>query len=247
VCTADSYFCQSGDIYYCDYNGVPYLSTSCQDDMTCELVGNGGAVCAPLDCSPTQRACLNNQIGTCAADGKTITSVTDDCAASTTVCTADFKCAASVVDTLGSAESAEVVYSGYLIANAIDVTSSRELTQIQAQLVLASARELRWVIYELTGSTYVAKLDKLVASVTGTGFLSSPTFSFPLVAGKRYLLGVVVGGGDGVTYYDTAPVSPAISFGNFVGRTYGSYSPSLDIGSVYGGYAMQMKFATEAP
>jgi hypothetical protein len=246
-CAPGGYFCQMGDVYYCQSNGAPYLIQTCVGDLACKAQNNAAATCEPLACSPGTKACFDNQIGTCAAGGQSLSSVSDDCGASGKLCTADFDCDSSAVDTLGVAESIEVVYAGNLLANAIEVASSRKLSEIQAQLVLASPRELRWVIYELSGSTYVAKYDKLAPSVSGSGFISSGSISYQLVAGKRYLIGVAITGGDAVDYYDTAPYAKNISFGTVIGKVYSSYSSTLDSGNVSGDYALQMKLTTQAP
>lgn len=247
ICTVGSLFCKGDDVYYCPDSGAPYLSTDCYEGMTCEQVGDSPAVCSPLYCDPGSVACVGNKIGTCGADGKSIASVTDDCAATSLVCSSDLKCAASASDTLGIAESVQVVSAGVLVGDAIKVHSARQLTEFQVQLALAQPRELRWVIYELVGGTYVARLDKLVSSVSGTGFISSGSFKYPLKAGKSYLLGVVVGGGDGVAYYDSAPFPSDVSFGSILGSAYISYYASVDMYNVYSGSAVQIKVATGAP
>ncbi len=242
-CTPGEYFCQGRDVYYCQTGAPPYVAETCYDERPCKASG-GSAACTPRACTPSAKACIDNQVGTCAAGGASLASVTDVCAKSATVCTADFKCAASATDTLGVAENIEVIYSGSLVATAISVSSTRTLSELQAQLVLAAPRELRWVIYELVGSTYVAKVDKLVSSVTGSGFLSSGPLTFQLVAGKTYLFGVAVSGGDAVRYYDTAPFSQNVSFGTIIGGTYVSYTSNLPSGSVWSEQATQMRAIT---
>ncbi|HYP88161.1 MAG TPA: hypothetical protein VEQ59_08405, partial [Polyangiaceae bacterium] len=173
ACASNTFFCQDGDIYYCPYAGAPQLSSTCLEGTACKAFGDLGATCSPLYCTPGDTACIGNEIGTCAADGLSLSAVSQSCNSSSTVCTSAAKCAASVTDTLGVAENHEVIDPGTLIADAVEVTSSRKLTQIQMQLGLDGARQLRWVIYELSGSTYVAKVDQVVSGVTGTGFISS--------------------------------------------------------------------------
>lgn len=246
-CTRGTYFCRGGDVYYCQQGGPPFVAEECVGDTACKQQGAATAVCAPLACSPGTQSCLNDQIGPCADGGLALSSVTENCRTSGEVCTTGLKCAASASDVLGVAESIEVVYAGNLIADAIDVTSARKLTQIEAQLVLASPRELRWVIYELTAGSYVAKFDKVVSSVSGSGFISSGALNFSLAAGKRYLIGVAISGGDAVAYYDTAPVTQGVSFGAFYGRVFAGYAASYDVGYVYTGYATQLRLTTEAP
>lgn len=243
-CTPDESFCKNGDVYFCQYAAPPYISQACNDDQPCKALGNGAAICTQRACTPGVKSCVGNQIGSCAADGASIGSVTDNCVTSSSVCTVDLKCAASATDTIGVAENVEVVYAGTLVATAVAMKSPRTLTELEVQLVLAAPRELRWVIYELVGSTYVAKFDKIASSVTGSGFISSGAISFPLAAGKSYLMGVAVSGGDAVTYYDTAPFSQAVSFGNIIGGAYVGYSSSLDVWSIGADQAIQIKTTT---
>lgn len=243
-CTPDELFCKNDDVYYCQYGSPPFLQQTCNEDQPCKAFGNGAALCTQRACTPSVKTCIGNQIGTCAADGASLASVSSNCPTSSNVCTADFKCAASTTDTLGEAENIQLVYSAGLVGTAVSVNSSRTLTELQAQLVLAAPRELRWVIYELVGSDYVAKVDKVASSVSGSGFISSPAFNFQLVAGKTYLLGVAISGGDSVVYYDTAPFSQTISFGNILGATYSSYSSTFPASAVYAEQAIQMRTTT---
>jgi len=128
----------------------------------------------------------------------------------------------------------------------IQVTSARKLTEIQANLVLAAARELRWVVYEQTGQNFVARIDKVVSNQSGTGFVSSGPINYSLKAGKTYALGVAISGGNFISYYDAAPFGMTASFGTLLGRTEQGYSSTLsaytDSGACY-----QMKFTTELP
>ncbi len=245
-CDVDRFFCQSGDIYYCSYDGPPQLAQTCEYDRVCKPVTDG-ATCAALPCSPTSTVCLGNKVGTCAADGLTLGKVTEDCAAAASICTADLKCAKTAMDTLGIAENVEGVGAGTFIGDAIDVTSPRKVTEMSLNLVLAASRELRWVIYEQTGQAFTARIDKLVSNVSGSGFQSSGALSYSLKAGKRYVLGVVVSGGDAVAYYDTAPFGPVTSFGNPVGRVVTYYQSVIDAGNLYQEYLYQMKITTESP
>ncbi|HYQ18802.1 MAG TPA: hypothetical protein VEQ58_23665 [Polyangiaceae bacterium] len=247
TCTAGTFLCQDGDVYYCPYGGAPQLSQTCLDDTPCKSFGDLGVVCSPRACSPGDAACIGNQIGTCGADGQSLSAATENCNTTTSVCSAALKCEKSVTDTVGVAENHEVAYAGTLLADAFEVSSARKLTQIQMQLALDGARQLRWVIFELSGSTYVAKLDQVVSGVTGTGFISSGALNYSLKAGKRYLLGVVVSGGDAIDYMDAAPYPQTVSFGTALGRVNSSYYSSIDVGYVDSSYLYQMKAVTEAP
>jgi hypothetical protein len=244
-CTVGQSFCKDSDVYYCDYNG-PYLAQECVDQTACQDLSNG-AVCTALPCDAGSTVCLGNKVGVCAADGQTLGKITEDCSAAASICGADLKCAKTAVDILGVAESVEGVGSTSFIGDVIDVTSSRKLTEFSVNLVLGGPRELRWVVYEQTGTTFTARVDKLVPNVTSTGFVSSGALSYALKAGKRYLLGVAISGGDGVAYYDTAPFTRNLSFGTLVGRVLNGYQPTLDAGYFYGEYAYQMKASTEVP
>ena len=251
-CVQGTYYCKNSDIYYCDWS-TPYLSQSCVPGSTaCEVLGSSGASCAPLPCSPSSSACIGNKIGVCAADGQSLASVSNDCTTATKICTSDLACAASTTDIIGVSENVEAISASSFVGDVIEVNSPRKLTEIQVNLVLASPRELRWTLYELSGSTFVAKIDKLVSSVSGTGFLSSVTgagtFSYELKAGKRYLIGVAISGGDGIDYLDAAPISTgAPSFGTLIGRVYAYYNANIDAYNVTPDYATNMKIVTESP
>ena len=244
-CVQGSSFCKGADVYYCDFTGS-YLSEQCVGDTTCKAQGTG-ASCAPLACSPSSSTCIGNQIGTCASDGQSLSQVTTDCTTSTSVCTADLKCAKSATDTIGVAESVEVVSASTVVGDVFDVESTRKLTELQMQLVLAGPRELRWIVYEVSGQTFVAKIDKVVSSVAGTGFYSSGALNFKLTAGKRYLLAVVVSGGDAVDYIDSYPFTGDVSFGTVSGRVTTYYPGSFDIFNMDPNYVSQMNVTTESP
>jgi hypothetical protein len=144
VCEPGTNFCKDGDIYNCDWNGAQsYLALDCPTDTTCDA---NAYACVPLPCSPGETTCLNNKVGKCAADGKSLSPVTEDCTTTSSVCGADNKCAKSVVDVLGDNEDPYTEYSNYVFGDAIKVTSARKLTEMQMNLVLGSPRELRWVV-----------------------------------------------------------------------------------------------------
>lgn len=247
-CVPGSYFCKDSNIYYCDFSApYMYLSQPCDTDSTCKPLGTSGAVCAPYACSPSSTACIGDKIGTCAADGQSLGAVTTDCTATTTVCTTELKCAASATDTIGVAENAEVISASTVVGDVIDVDSTRKLTELQTSLVLSGPRELRWIVYELSGQSFVARVDKLVSSVTGTGFVSSGPFNYKLQAGKRYLLGVVISGGDAVDYVDSMPYARDVSFGTVTGRVLNYYPSTFDVYSVDPYSVSQMKVLTSPP
>lgn len=241
----DQYVCKDGDIYYCGFSGAS-LQQQCPEQTACKSTGSG-ATCEPLPCEPGSVACLADKLGSCATDGKSLSKVTEDCSASGNVCTADLKCGKSAVDTLAVAETLELISPGYFVGDAIEVNSARKLTELSFKLVTPGPRELRWVIYEQTGQTFTARLDKIVSNVVSTGTVSSGPFNYALKANKRYVVGLVLSGGDGAVYTDAAPFGHPTSFGNLLGRVNIYYQSVADIGNLYTEYAYQMGMSTEAP
>jgi hypothetical protein len=243
VCDPGTNFCKDGDIYNCDWSGTySYLAMDCPSDTTCDA---NAYACVPLPCSPGDTVCLGNKVGTCAADGQTLSKVTEDCATSASICGPDNKCVKSVVETVGLAEDATTIYSNSVVGDVVKVSSPRTLTEMQAYLVLPSARELRWVIFEETaGYTYTAKKDWIVSNQSGTGFFSSGAISFPLKAGKTYLFGVAIAGGNtSIAYYDTAPFGLTTSFGTVLGNISSGYSSIINASPDYN-FVFQMKLTT---
>jgi hypothetical protein len=251
VCEPFEYFCDGGDVYYCtDFGGLyagQQPEQKCPSDTACKKVENG-VTCVALPCSPGSTACVGNKVGTCATDGSGLAQVTTDCTTTaSSICNTQAQCAKTVEDTVGVAESAEVDYPGELMGNVFEVTAGRKLVEIEMSFVLAAPRELRWVIYEQTGSYFVARIDKLVANQSGTGFISSGAMSYTLKAGKRYLIGVAITGGDSVSYYDTAPWAPSVSFGSTLGYTHSVYQSQIGADYLYSDRLYQMRLTTEAP
>lgn len=243
-CVVEKHFCKDGNIFYCDRYGPAYLSQTCEGETVCKALTDG-ATCAVRPCVPAAPSCLGNKVGTCGTDGQTLSKVTEDCAATSTVCTAEPKCAKSAVDLLGVDENVQPFAAGQLLADAVEVSSARKVTEMHVNLVITKPRELRWVIFELTGNVYTARIDKIVSNVTGTGFVSSGALNYTVKPGKRYLFGVVISGGDGVTWVDTAPFMQDISFGKLVGGVMTYYTSTLDAGYIYPEQAYQMKVTTE--
>lgn len=246
VCTPGQYFCHEGDIAYC-YDGVEYsMQQVCGNDASCGQEGNG-FVCVAHACKPAAAACVANQVGTCASDGRSLASVTQNCANSGQICSSASSCGPTATDTLGISEELTTFGTDRLIGNIIDVTSNRELTLLEANLVLASPRSLRWVILEhITGYSYDVVYDKVLANQSGSGYLSSGPISYTLQAGHRYLIGVAVSGGGMAPYYDSAPFQPYLTFGTALGGYVTYYDSSL---YVYGPEALvyDLRFTTESP
>jgi hypothetical protein len=129
----------------------------------------------------------------------------------------------------------------------IDVHSERQLTQLEANLVLAGPRTLRWVVYELANGVYESRYDKVLIGQSGNGYLSSGPLSYTLESGKRYLLGLAVSGGGFAPYYDSPPWQPNVSFGRAAGSLVTNYSPSINGGYVNLGLLFDLRLTTTLP
>jgi hypothetical protein len=250
-CEPGALFCKGADVYQCNFGSNSpffYLAQSCSPDTVCKPLSTYNATCMPLPCSPGSQTCLGNKIGTCGSDGQSLSAVTTDCTTTTNVCTSAFTCAASATDELGTADSTEQLYGGSLVGNVIDVDSPRKLTDLQLFFVTAAPRDMRWIVYEMSGQYFVPKVDKLVQSVTSSGYTSSGALSFNLVAGKRYLLAVVLPNGDGFDSVDYQPFVSDLSFGTAVGRIFTTYfAGNLDASSFDPSSVSPMKMTTVAP
>lgn len=239
VCEPNGYFCQDGDAYYCSSDGrYAFRNYDCGGDTYCGFQGNF-SLCLPYDCAPGQDACLRNQIGTCADSGVALASVDKDCAAAGQICNSALACAATAFDTLGESEELQGYGTSYLIGDAIDVLSTRKLSQLEVKLSLGGTRDLRFVVYEKTGDfELTAKYDKLVSGQSGSGYFSSGALEYTLVAGQRYVLGVVSDSGTVAAHYDSAPWSASTSFARTAGgiAIYGSptvFSGAIDKARIY--------------
>ncbi|HYQ18804.1 MAG TPA: hypothetical protein VEQ58_23675 [Polyangiaceae bacterium] len=256
TCPVNQYYCEGDDIYYCLETEPPQLVSSCGAGLSCHPfvggsdagTGSYGVLCLPPTCSTGDKTCLLNKIGTCGADGETLSSVTTDCTTDDKVCTADGKCAASAVDALGVDESTQPAYSDNFMGDVVMVASARTLTQIGMYLDFHSVRQLRWVIYEQTASSLVAKVDKVVSVASSSGLLTSPAFTFQLQPGKSYVVGVVVSGGGATYSLDTAPFETKLSFGTLIGYAVTSYTSTIDYSNVFlTDGVIQMQLTTELP
>lgn len=249
-CEPNTIVCKDNGIWRCDYSGfLNYLLEQCPTDSSCLATGST-ASCSPNPCSAGESACIGNQIGTCGTDGRSLKTVTDDCAGGKTVCTQDLTCAKSAIDVLGVAENAENDGAGTVVGNVIDVLSARKLDDFSLNLVLPSARELRWVVFEQVGDNFVARIDKVVANQTGTGYFTSPALNYGLKAGKRYLLAVVFNGGSSsIAYTDNVPFNTQASFGVLAGRfATGGYQTPIPVNYGFASDQIyQMKTTTESP
>jgi hypothetical protein len=226
VCVPYSYYCTGNDVMYCQDGLSSYTSSFCPSDTLCKVTA-GSPACVPYACSPGLKSCIANQVGTCAADGMALSLVKQDCAATDEVCTSETACGPSATDTVGAAEELSVVGDGQVFGDVIDVQSNRKLTQLEANIVLAGSRNLRWVVYELVDGYFVSRYEAVVLNQSGAGYFSSGAISYTLKAGKRYLLAVAVTGGGLAPYYDALPWQPEVSFGLVKGGVSSSYSTYL--------------------
>jgi hypothetical protein len=246
VCEGNSTFCKDGDIAYCQGGLSSSTWTNCPDDAPCATTASGLA-CVPYKCWPGLKACLGNQLGTCAPDGNSLTVVKQDCAAADQICVSTSSCGTSVVDTLGEADELAGVSEGYFFGDVIDVQSSRALTSLEANVVLAAARDLRWCVFELVGYYYETRYEKVVKGQSGSGYLSSGALSYTLKAGKKYLLGVAVSGGGAAPYYDSVPWQPEVSFGKAVGGYSTAYATSMYGYYAFTNYLYDLRITTATP
>lgn len=218
ICTPYQNFCKDNNVAYC-YDGLQYYTqVACGDTGVCQN-SNGSVHCEPYDCKPGATTCMGNQVGKCDDTGFALASVSDDCAGSNQICDSKQACADSSVDTATTAaDDVITVAAQQMLGIAVDVTSSRTLTEIEANLVVGGSRDLTWAIYELVGTTYVLRSNKTVSGQSGSGYLSSGTISYDLLAGRTYLFTVAANTGSFAGYYDAVPWSSTnVSFGRLAG------------------------------
>lgn len=227
ICEPFARMCLEGELHECTNYGVDTKSIdACTEGRCLELAG--GAACGPLACAPGETVCLGNALGTCTADGEGLVQVTQDCASAQQVCNTTPACAASAVDALGAAEKVEHAGADEILGAIIDVHSDRLLTKLEAHLVLESARDLRWVVYELKAEgSFELVASEVTTNNTGSQFFSTQELSWGLEAGKRYVFGVGLVVFEGYFYYDEPPYDASLSFGNVVGGTRNAYAASM--------------------
>lgn len=254
-CEVGTYFCQDASIHYCQDQAPPVLYQECEAGTQCRAAGAVSTVdfpvsifCGEPNCEAGATVCFANQVGKCASDGESLVQVTDDCEAAGEVCGSDATCAATAVDSVGEAETIAPLSNETFTGNLIEVTATRKLTQLRSYLLFPSARQLRWVVYEETGTAFVAKADKVSSVASSTGFVTSPAFNYQLTAGKRYLVGLAVSGGDVSTYYDGVPYEPRSSFGLVFGIFNGTYTGRYEyLDNFYHDSVMQIELTTALP
>jgi len=247
VCTPYSYFCKDGDVNYCQDGLSSYVLQDCGADARCVKGATNAASCVPYDCSPGLKACLGNQVGTCADDGTSLSTVKQDCNTTGQVCTNASACGDSAVDTLGAAEELQSLASDYFFGDVIDVESNRDLRLIEANMVLAATRDLRFVVYENVTGTFIARFDQGVKDVSNNGYASSGAMSYTLKAGRRYLIGVAVTGGGFVPYYDALPWQPDASLGRVAGSLATAYATSFYAGYTSSDRIYDLRITSQLP
>lgn len=250
-CDPGAMFCQDNGIYSCSTlgDGVSLL-LQCPADSECQEE-TGGCSCRPLPCAPGQPACLGEKIGSCAADGKTLASISADCAADGLVCDPNDTCASAAIDTLGDAESSRTEPTGFVVGSLVEANTSRALTEMQLDMVLAAPGELRWCVFEVTGSELSGypllerKQEWLRTAQAGNGFLSSGPISFNVEAGKTYLFGVAIASGiSPVTVIDEEPFQRNVSFGRVVGSFQNAYAEAINDAIIDTGRVYRMRLST---
>lgn len=248
VCAPLEYVCKDKDVYYCDdYGRLAYLTQDCSNGTACQANGNGGATCITLPCEPDETSCVGNKVGKCTADGSALATVTEDCTVDGNVCDNANQCVKSVTEKMGIEDELETQSSGVAIGDIIDVTSSRKLTEIGANLVLVAPRDLRWVVFEHVNNVYVARVDKLVTNQKGSTYFTSGPMSYTLKAGRRYMVAVAVTGGSFGSLYDLAPWSQeGLSFGKPIGGFASYYQAEINF-DFYSDHLYQMSVTTELP
>jgi len=261
-CHLDTFFCKGKDVYFCGHDGQA-LNEECASGQACgaiianpdpNLTGNFAlAGCMPSACPPGETGCVLDKIGSCGADGTSLSAVTNDCAASGKICTRNAMCDVSVTDTVGLDKSVAAISEDQYLGNVIDVRSTRKLTELQMWLVFPSTRSIRWLVFELVGYEFVPRVEKTTSVPSSTGFVSSGalSFSYQLEAGKRYALGVIVSGSSIGYYDDTVPLplaeSPSFGTVNGVVSAFSDVASFNIVDSFTGSVAALMKVTTTTP
>jgi hypothetical protein len=273
-CSQGTLFCKDNDVYECEPSG-PVLSETCGPARACLAlipdpepsfeVNRELTTCAFLPCPPGEIRCIGNKLGTCSADGVSLSTVTEDCALNGQVCSAatdctlngqlvcltPATCAASVTDTLSRDASSEAGQGTPYLGNVIDVSSARKLTELQMRLSFPSPSDLRWIVFEQVGTEFIARAEKTTQAASSNGFVSSGplSFNYQLEVGKRYALGVILPAGS-TSYSAAYSVDSNASFGSAIGnvRVYGADYSSFSIAPNFAGHTTTyMKVTTESP
>ncbi len=219
VCTPGKYQCSGTTSQLCNATGTAWdNAATCSGDNYC----NSKSGRCELDlCPAAAKACVNELLGTCTADGSAVGAGATDCKASAKVCTLA-GCATSATDTLGDQSQ---LYGGsvsYLYGDIVYATSSRTLTQIQQNLYIPSGT-VRFMVYvsDTLAGPYTPVFD--VATQPITGLVSSGPISVPIAAGKYYFFGSLA-----KPYYFYTQSNAATQYTSF-GRAIGAYGQSTSV------------------
>jgi hypothetical protein len=223
VCTPVTSLCSNGNIQQCDAQGdASTLIRVCTYGTYCTM-DLDGANCVPTPCLPETETCVAEEFGHCADDGMSIDSGATDCGALSEVCTLQ-GCAMSATDTLATSNQMQTAaQNSSLVADLLDVQSSRKLNTIEVYLSLPSSSTLVWVVYQEDLINHLPEYDlkyETTTSGSGTGFQSSGLVGLELVAGNTYAIGVSISSGNFVYYYDTVTPPVSVSFAHATGSFY---------------------------
>jgi hypothetical protein len=224
VCTPDALQCSGNTVQRCINNGTQWSTIqTCDASSFCNEAASPIA-CAPDTCTASGNACNGEKLATCAADGGHFTATSTDCAASNTVCTLAGTCAAEAADTVGSTSYTQQ-YSSMLVGNIYRADRSRTLTKIEEYFSVSGTSVFTWVVYEATsgGGTYTKVFEKTASNTASAAFVSSGTLSVPLVAGRYYVLGVIIQG-NFTLYATSTSAAPFVSFGQLMSGTLNYYT-----------------------
>jgi len=223
VCTPDKFQCSGTTSQLCNATGTAWINF---DDCAANTYCSATSGRCELDVCPAgAKACVNEQLGTCSADGSALSAGATDCKASSNVCTLA-GCAASATDTLGDSSSS-YYYSGYVVlfGDIVYATSSRKLTELQQDMT--SSASLRWVVYvsDTLAGPYTPMFD-VAGTAPNTGFQTSGPISVSIAAGKYYFFGSIAQ--PTYFYQNTRAGTQYVSFG----RSMGAYAQYLGSATV---------------
>lgn len=213
-CVPHTWRCIGNGVFECSEARVSEIPVqACALNEMC-VDEPGPASCRAKSCVPGQRLCVDDQVGTCAPDGFGLV-VEQDCRAAGQLCTVT-ACESQAVEQTGISTDCEAVKLGadthVTVGNVFKVTVPRRLVELEVEMNLAEALELRWVV----GSPLidgVFSLSEIATTNDGPGsrFFSSGPLDVALNPGQTYMLGVSIAG-DASVCFDSTP-APRVSFG----------------------------------
>lgn len=219
ICSPNQKFCSGTTVQLCNATGTgSTTSVTCAGNQYCSPTGsNGQAGCVADVCAQGQPACDGEILATCASDGSGYTNLGTDCSLSGQVCNQSVACSAAAVDTFGSTTYAAGHSPGF-VGNMYRMDKARTLTDIELYLTISGTYAFAWAVYE--GSTQTGSFSLIFQTTTTGGgtatFMGSGTVSVPLQAGKYYVIGAFITGGNFTAPY--AYLSTAYqSFGMAIG------------------------------